>query len=258
MDQTEIFGKLHGEPIKSLPRDLYIPPEALKVFLEAFEGPLDLLLYLIKKQNIDILDIPIADVTRQYIEYIKMMQNMEFELVAEYLVMAATLAEIKSRLLLPKPVTSEAAEEDPRAELVRRLQEYERFKQAAEKLAQLPCVGRDIKPVNTNVPLSPIAKIVPKFTLQEICYALQEVLSRAALYSKHHVQREPLSTRERMAQVLLKLTPDQFVDFLDLFDITEGRPGVIVTFVAILELIRQSAIEIVQAEVYGKIHVKRV
>lgn len=257
-EPTEVFGKLRGEPIMAIPQDLYIPPEALKVFLEAFEGPLDLLLYLIKKQNIDILDIPIAEVTRQYITYIEMMQQMEFELAAEYLVMAVTLAEIKSRLLLPKPPATQVLEEDPRAELIRRLQEYERFKEAAEKFDEMPQVGREIKPVSSYVPVVSLPKAMPKLTLQELCLAFQEVLNRAALYSNHQVQREQLSTRERMAQVLLKLPTDKFLEFTELFPLGEGRAGVVVTFVAILELIRQSAIEIVQAEPYGKIHLKRV
>ena len=250
------FAIVEGEPITQLPRDLYIPPHALEVFLEAFEGPLDLLLYLIRRQNIDILDIPIADVSRQYVAYIGLMKEMQFELAGEYLLMAATLAEIKSRMLLPRSQESEEEEEDPRAELVRRLQEYERFKQAAEDLDALERLERDVVPAQAAVLERRKVTTLPDVTLKEMLFALQQAVQRSDMFAHHHVQREPLSVRERMSQVLLRLERERYVDFLHLFDPLEGRMGVTVTFLALLELLKESLLDVVQAEPYGPIHVR--
>jgi segregation and condensation protein A len=247
-----------GEKVTTLPQDLYIPPDALEVFLEAFAGPLDLLLYLIKKQNLEILDIPIAEITRQYMQYVEMMQALKLELAAEYLVMAAMLAEIKSRMLLPRPNSETHEEEDPRAELVRRLQEYERFKNAAQDIDALPRVERDIFLAQLSMPEIARIKPQPRVDLKEILFAFREVLERARLNAHHHLQREVLSIRDRMTQVLTKIRSDQFTEFKDLFDSSEGRMGVVVTFIALLELIRQTVIELVQAEPFGPIHVKAV
>ncbi|MCB1734024.1 MAG: segregation/condensation protein A [Chromatiaceae bacterium] len=250
------FAVVQGQPQYTLPKDLYIPPDALEVFLDAFEGPLDLLLYLIRRQNLDILDIPIADITRQYMEYIEMMQELRFELAAEYLVMAAMLAEIKSRMLLPRVETAEDDEHDPRAELIRRLQEYERFKQAAEDIGELSQLGRDVFPVSVAVPYKHVDQTPPDVDLKEVLLALKDVLHRADLFSSHHVSREPLSLRERMSRVLESVAGDRFTQFTDLFDVGEGRAGVVVTFMAVLELIKQQLIELVQAESFAPIHVR--
>jgi segregation and condensation protein A len=251
------FAVVLGEPQYQLPKDLYIPPDALEVILEAFEGPLDLLLYLIRRQNLDILDIPIADITEQYINYIQMMQDMRFELAAEYLLMAAMLAEIKSRMLLPRVNVDEEDEEgDPRAELIRRLQEYERFKQAAEDLDELPQLGRDVHSVKVDAPHKNLDLPPPDVDLKEILLALKDVMSRADMFTSHHIQQEPLSLRERMSRVLETVNSSTFTDFTDLFDLAEGRPGVVVTFMATLELIKQQLIELVQNESFGTIHVK--
>ena len=250
------FAVVQGAPQYTLPKDLYIPPDALEVFLDAFEGPLDLLLYLIRRQNLDILEIPIADITAQYMSYIDMMSDLRLELAAEYLVMAAMLAEIKSRMLLPRPSEEEDEGEDPRAELIRRLQEYERFKQAAEDLNELPQLGRDVYPVRAELMDKHIDRKPPDVDLRELLYALRDVLHRADMFTSHHVSREPLSLRERMSRVLEALGSEQFTDFTALFDISEGRPGVVVTFMAVLELIKQSLIELVQAEPFAPIHVK--
>ena len=250
------FAVVEGQPQYQLPKDLYIPPDALEVFLDAFEGPLDLLLYLIKRQNLDILNIPLAQITTQYMEYIDMMREMRLELAAEYLVMAAMLAEIKSRMLLPRSQEEEEEGEDPRAELIRRLQEYERFKQAAEELHQLPQLGRDVFPVRVEVPDKHVDRKPPDVDLKELLLALRDVLQRADMFSSHHITREPLSLRERMSRVLEAVAPDRFTDFHELFDITEGREGVVVTFMAILELLKQTLIEMVQADNFGPIHVK--
>jgi segregation and condensation protein A len=249
------FAVVQGAPLTQLPQDLYIPPDALEVFLEAFEGPLDLLLYLIKRQNLDILDIPIAEITRQYMEYVEVMRVLKLELAAEYLVMAAMLAEIKSRMLLPRPVEAEE-EEDPRAELVRRLQEYERFKQAAEDLDRLPRIGRDLYQAGVETAELRVAKAQPAVDLMELLLALKGVMRRAEMFSHHHVQRETLSVRERMSQVLGSLERDSFREFTTLFDPKEGRLGVVVTLLAILELLKGSLVELVQAESYGTIHLK--
>jgi segregation and condensation protein A len=256
-EQEEMpFAVVQGAPVTHLPKDLYIPPDALEVFLaEAFEGPLDLLLYLIKRQNLNILDIPIAEITRQYMEYIALMRELRLELAAEYLLMAAMLAEIKSRMLLPRPVEEED-EEDPRAELVRRLQEYERFKKAAEDIDALPRVERDTEPVNLPVPDRKVVKLPPKVDMRDLMNALKEVMDRAEKYAHHHIQMEPLSVRERMSIVLEAVRAEGFTDFSAMFTPTEGRAGVVVTLLAILELLKQSLIELVQTEVYGPIHVK--
>jgi len=250
------FAIVQGEPYTSLPRDLYIPPDALEVFLEAFEGPLDLLLYLIRRQNLDILDIPIAEITRQYMEYIELMKEMQLELAGEYLVMAAMLAEIKSRMLLPRPPIEEGEEVDPRAELVRRLQEYERYKQAGEDLDALPRTARDVYPVAAEIRDRKVVQLVPDVTMKELLISFKEVLHRADMFSHHHVGREQLSVRQRMSDVLSGLQGKDFCEFSALFTPEEGRLGVVVTFLALLELIKQALIELVQAEPFAQIHVK--
>lgn len=251
------FAVVEGEPVTELPRDLYIPPDALQVFLEAFEGPLDLLLYLIRKQNLDILDIPIAEITRQYMQYIDVMADLQLELAGEYLLMAAMLAEIKSRMLLPRVATADGQEEeDPRAELVRRLQEYERFKKAAEDLDNLKRLERDTLPASAELAERKVVKMVPQVTLQEMLLAFKDVLQRAEMFAHHHVARERLSVRQRMSDVLSSLRDSAFVDFAQLFRPEEGRMGVTVTFIAILELMKEGLIEIVQAEAYAAIHVR--
>lgn len=255
--QTEIpIALVLGEKVTELPQDLYIPPDALRVFLEAFEGPLDLLLYMIRRQNLDILDIPIAEITRQYMDYIELMQEMKLELAGEYLVMAAMLAEIKSRMLLPRPAAEEEDGEDPRAELIRRLQEYERYKQAAEDIDELPRIGRDLQPARCEVSERRVVEALPDVTLKEVLVAFKEVLERADMFSHHHIQREALSVRERMSNVLAGLTADRFTEFTRLFKPEEGRLGVVVTLLAVLELIKGSLIELIQTEPYGPIHVK--
>jgi segregation and condensation protein A len=250
------FAVVQGQPQFTLPKDLYIPPDALEVFLDAFEGPLDLLLYFIRRQNIDILDIPIADITAQYMAYIELMQDLRLELAAEYLVMAAMLAEIKSRMLLPRPQVEDDDEHDPRAELIRRLQEYERFKQAAEDIDGLPQVGRDVWVARVEAPHRHVDQPPPDVDLKEVLLALKDVLRRADMFSSHQVTLEPLSVRERMSRVLQSLNGEGFTAFTDLFDISEGRRGVVVTFIAVLELIKQQLVELVQADVFAPIHVK--
>ncbi len=250
------FAFVEGSPVTELPRDLYIPPHALEVFLETFEGPLDLLLYLIKRQNLDILDIPIAEITRQYMEYVDLMKEMRLELAAEYLVMAAMLAEIKSRMLLPRPESEDGEEEDPRADLVRRLQEYERYKQAAEALEALPRVGRDIFEAKVLAPYANAVKVQPKVTVDDLISAMRDVLERAEMFSHHHVQMEPLSVRERMSIILGAVKGDQFIEFSAMFTPEEGRQGVVVTLLAVLELIKDSLIELVQSRPFGPIHIK--
>ncbi len=252
------FAIVDGEPITQLPRDLYIPPQALEVFLEAFEGPLDLLLYLIRRQNLDILDIPIAEITRQYMDYILLMQELNLELAGEYLLMAAMLAEIKSRMLLPRSRDADehAEEEDPRAELVRRLQEYERFKRAAEDVDALERIERDVFQVTAEVVDRNVVRLPPRVTVQEMLVAFRDVVQRAAMFAHHHVQREALSVRQRMSDVLSALESQGLVEFVGLFRPEEGRMGVTVTFVALLELMREGLIEVVQAEVYAPLHVR--
>ena len=251
------FAVVEGQPITEMPRDLYIPPQALEVFLEAFEGPLDMLLYLIRRQNLDILDIPIAEITRQYMRYIELMQVLQLELAGEYLLMAATLAEVKSRMLLPRPAREDDSEEtDPRAELVRRLQEYERFKRAAEGIDRMPRLERDTWVARAALTDRKVVRIAPTVTLQEMLIAFQVVLARSDMFAHHHVQREPLSVRQRMTEVMSSLSASAFMDFVKLFRADEGRRGVTVTFVAILELLREGLIEIVQAEPYAPLHVR--
>jgi segregation and condensation protein A len=255
--QTEMpFAVVEGQPVTELPRDLYIPPQALEVFLEAFEGPLDLLLYLIRRQNLDILDIPIAEITRQYTRYIELMQVLQLELAGEYLLMAATLAEVKSRMLLPRPAAEAGEDADPRAELVRRLQEYERFKRAAEGIDRIARLERDTWVATAELVDRKVTRIAPQVTLQEMLLAFQEVLARSDMFAHHHVQREPLSVRQRMSDVLSALNASSFLDFVRLFRAEEGRRGVTVTFVALLELLREGLIEIVQSEAYGPLHVR--
>jgi segregation and condensation protein A len=250
------FAVVEGEPVTELPRDLYIPPYALEVFLEAFEGPLDLLLYLIRRQNLDILDIPIAEISRQYVQYIELMKEMQFELAGEYLVMAATLAEIKSRMLLPRSTDAEEDEEDPRAELVRRLQEYERFKKAAVDIDTLERLERDVLQASADVTERTVVTKLPDITLKELLIVFKDALARSTMFAHHHVQREPLSVRERMSNILVTLQTERYVDFQRLFDVREGRMGVTVTFLAILELIKETLIDVVQAEPFGRIHVR--
>jgi len=257
-EQAEMpFAIVNGEPVTHMPRDLYIPPQALEVFLEAFEGPLDLLLYLIRRQNLDVLDIPIAEITRQYMRYIELMQDLQLELAGEYLVMAATLAEIKSRMLLPRPASAADGEEDPRAELVRRLQEYERYKRAASDVDVLPRLERDVFQASAELRDRPVARVLPQVTLREMLLAFRDVATRSQMFAHHHVQREPLSVRERMSNVLAALEQGEFVDFVQLFAPHEGRMGVTVTFVAILELLREGLIEVVQTEQLAPLHVRR-
>ena len=250
------FAIVQGEPVTQLPRDLYIPPDALEVFLDAFEGPLDLLLYLIRRQNLDVLDIPIAEITRQYMEYVDLMKELRLELAAEYLVMAAMLAEIKSRMLLPRPQSLGEEDEDPRAELVRRLQEYERIKQAAAGIDTLPRLERDLFPAEIEVAARKVIRVEPEVELNELLGALAAVLRRAEMFSHHQIEREPLSVRERMSLLLTRVRHDRFTEFSQLFAPEEGRAGVVVTMLALLELLKASLLELVQTKPYGPIHVR--
>ena len=255
-NQSEMpFALVQGEPLTLIPVDLYIPPDALLVFLEAFEGPLDLLLYLIKRQNIDILNIPIAVITRQYMEYIQLMGELELELAAEYLVMASMLAEIKSRMLLPRPIES-VDEDDPRAELIRRLQEYEQFKKAAEDLDAIDRLERDIHLTDIKIPQIEIKMPLPEVQIKDLLIAFRDVVNRAEQFASHHLEREPLSVRDRMVIVLNKISADRFTSFEDFFEFDEGRMGVVVSFLAILELLKESLIELVQSEAYAPIYIK--
>lgn len=256
--QPEIpFATVKGTAITQLPEDLYIPPDALEVILEAFSGPLDLLLYLIRRQNLDILDIPIAAITQQYVEYINLMQDLRLELAAEYLVMAAILAEIKSRMLLPRPVSEDTEDElDPRAELVRRLQEYERFKQAAADIEALPQLERDVFQVNVDADdLKPVQP-PPALDIRELLIALQQVLQRADLLSRHQIKGETLSMRERMGDILERLKSGKAVEFEQLFTPQEGRMGIVVSFIAMLELLKEHLIDIVQKSFGATIYLK--
>jgi len=237
-----------GQPVLQMPQDLYIPPDALEVILEAFEGPLDLLLYLIRRQNLDILDIPVAEITRQYVDYIDVLQDLRFELAAEYLVMAAILAEIKSRMLLPRAALEEGLEADPRAELVRRLQEYERFKKAAEDIDGLERLERDTSLASAFVPERATVRLPPPVDLREMLLALRDVLKRADLFTHHAIAREALSVRQRMGEVLGKLANGTFHTFESLFNVEEGRIGVVVTFLSVLELAKEQLLEIVQED----------
>jgi len=253
------FAMVHGEPLTEMPRDLYIPPQAMEVFLDAFEGPLDLLLYLIRRQNLNILDIPIAEITRQYTQYIEVMTELQLDLAGEYLVMAATLAEIKSRMLLPRAAApGDGLEEDPRAELVRRLQEYERFKQAAQRLDEIPRLERDTWVASAEMGERRAVKVLPDITLKELLIAFRDVALRAEMFAHHHINREPLSVRARMSDILSTLHRETFTAFTQLFHAEEGRMGVAVTFVAVLELLREGLLEIAQVEAYAPIHVRAV
>jgi len=247
---------VYGEAMTEMPVDLYIPPDALEVFLEAFEGPLDLLLYLIRKQNVDILDIPVAEITRQYMGYVELMKTVRLELAAEYLVMAAMLAEIKSRMLLPRSAEVEQEEDDPRAELIRRLQEYERFKAAAEGIDGLSRVGREVIVPRLEAPQAKARKLLPDVALEEVLMSMAEVLRRGDMFESHQVSREALSTRERMSDVLERLKGGGFVPFVELFTAEEGKLRVVVTFMAILELVKESLVELVQNEPFAPIHVR--
>ena len=250
------FAVVQGEPLSEIPHDLYIPPDALKVFLEAFEGPLDFLLYLIKRQNLDIVNIPVARITEQYMRYIDLMDDLQLDLAGEYLLMAAMLAEIKSRMLLPRPGEEDEDEDDPRAELVRRLQEYERYKQAAEELDNLPRYEREIFGTIVEFPDRKSSQQEPEVAMQTLLEAFAEVLARADMYTHHRIQREALSVRERMIMILDKVNAEDFTDFKELFAIEEGRGGVIVALLAILELLKDALIEMVQNENNGPIYVK--
>jgi len=250
------FAIVDGEAVTELPRDLYIPPHALEVFLEAFEGPLDLLLYLIRRQNLNILDIPIAEITRQYVEYIGVMKNLQLDLAGEYLLMAAMLAEIKSRMLLPRVESDEQDEDDPRAELVRRLLEYERFKNAADDIDGLPRLERDTFIACAEPMERRTVQKLPDLQLKELLIAFKDVLKRAETLAHHHIQGEALSVRQRMSEVLERLNTREFMHFNDLFDPREGRMGVTVTFLSLLELLKESLIELAQGEPYSPIHVR--
>jgi len=250
-------ARLYGEPLFALPQDLYIPPDALEVFLEAFEGPLDLLLYLIRRQNFNILDIPLADVTRQYLEYVEQIRSRNLELAAEYLLMAAMLIEIKSRMLLPVRKSEAGAEaEDPRAELVRRLLEYEQIKLAAAKLDALPLLGRDFQRVQVAQGAVPQEARLPQVTPDDLRQAWADIVRRATLKAHHHITREQLSVREHMSLVLRRLQGRRFVEFLDLLDADAPSPVVVVTFIALLELARESLLEVTQAEAFAPIYVR--
>ena len=254
-DKTRAW--VRGQPLSDLPDDLYIPPDALEVFLDAFEGPLDLLLYLIRKKNLDILDIPVAEITEQYVQYVELMRELKLELAGEYLAMAAILAEIKSRLLLPRIESTRDEEEDPRAELIRRLQEYERFKQVAEELNDLPQVGKDIFPTHVLPELNHNST-PPPLELKELVLAFFEVLKRADLLSSHRVEKEHLSVREKMSQLLNLISEREYLSFIECFNPKEGRIGIVVSFLAVLELLKIGLIDIVQTEPFETIYLKSV
>jgi len=249
-------ARLYGEPLFTMPQDLYIPPDALEVFLEAFEGPLDLLLYLIRKQNFNILDIPLADVTRQYLTYVEQIRKRNLELASEYLLMAAMLIEIKSRMLLPPKKSDDGSEpEDPRAELVRRLLEYEQMKLAAAKLDALPVIGRDFLRAQVTIEQS-LKPRFPDVDVVDLREAWAEIMKRAKLVQHHKITREQLSVREHMSIVLRRLQGQRFVEFADLFDVSRGQQVVVVTFIAMLELARERLLEITQAEAFAPIYVR--
>jgi segregation and condensation protein A len=257
-ESGELVAVVAGEMVTEMPTDLYIPPDALEVFLETFEGPLDLLLYLIRRQNLDILDIKVAEITRQYMLYIELMTALKLELAAEYLLMAALLAEIKSRMLLPRPASDLGDEDDPRAQLIRRLQEYERFKVAGERLDALPRLEREVFRAYAERPELTRTQVEPEVDLREVLVALSRVLHRAEMYERHAVRLEPLSVRERMTDVLARLNdaPEEFVPFVSLFNFREGRLGVIVTFLALMELVREGLVDLVQSGVFAPIYLR--
>lgn len=258
-DNPTPIAIVRGESVSELPKDLYIPPEALEVILETFEGPLDLLLYLIRRQNLDILEVKVAEVTAQYMQYIDMMQTLQLELAGEYLLMAAMLAEIKSRMLLPRPDAFEEDEGDPRAELIRRLLEYEQIKTAAENIAEIPRLERDVYTAAASKPELVKQHADPEVDLKDVLFALAQVLRRAEMYSSHEVVAETLSVRDRMNVILSRVgKQEDFVPFFELFKAEEGRMGVVVSFLAIMELVRETLLEFVQAEPYAPIHVRAV
>lgn len=256
IQQEMPFAMVRGEVVTTPPKDLYIPPEAMEVFLDTFEGPLDLLLYLIRKQNLDILDIPVAEITRQYMGYIDLMQMMNLDLAAEYMVMAAMLAEIKSRMLLPRPESEGEDEEDPRAMLVRRLQEYERYRQAALDIEKLPRLGRDLYLANPARDHIKPKRIDPHVEIHDLLMAFAEVVKRADEKKSFNINREVLSIRERMGMVLDRVNNKEFIVFEALFDVKEGKMGMVVTFMAILELLKERLLLVVQNEQFAPIHVR--
>jgi segregation and condensation protein A len=256
LDLALPIAKIHGEPMVEMPADLYIPPEALSVFLEAFEGPLDLLLYLIRKHSLDILDIPMAELTRQYMEYVEMMRTTQLELAAEYLLMAALMIEIKSRMLLPRPKRDDEAQaDDPRAELVRRLLEYERMKKAAADIAEIPVAGRDFSLVEVYIEQALVERL-PGVATRDLAEAWRSILARAKLTRHHRITREELSVRAHMSRIMKRLAPGQFVEFAELFEPERGVPLLIVSFLALLELTRESLIELTQRSPFEPIYVK--
>ena len=257
LEQQELpLAFIAGEAITEVPKDLYIPPDALEIFLEAFEGPLDLLLYLIKRQNIDILEINVAEITDQYMTYVELMEASQFELAAEYLVMAAMLAEIKSRILLPRHEEEGTEEDDPRMELIRRLQEYERYKEAAQKINDLPRMDRNYYRAKAMLPVIERVTPDPDVDLQDMLISLGRVLRRADMFEHHHIQLETLSTREKMSEILIRISEHKFVPLVSLLVKEEGRLGIVVTFLAVMELMKDSLIEIVQTDPFGPIHLK--
>ncbi|MCK5726324.1 MAG: segregation/condensation protein A [Thiotrichaceae bacterium] len=249
------FAIVDGNPLLVPPEDLYIPPQALEVFLDTFEGPLDLLLYLIKKQNLDILNIPIAEITEQYMGYVEMMRTIKLDLAAEYLVMAALLAEIKSRMLLPRHENIDD-EDDPRAELVKRLQAYEQFKQVSYDIDELGREGRDFWSSDIEPIYQQEEKALPDIELEEILLAFKNILNRADMNVSHEIQREALSVRERMSHILASLQASHIMEFTQLFDTSEGKAGVVVTFVAVLELLKEHLVDIVQSEAFAPIYLQ--
>ncbi|URQ66830.1 segregation/condensation protein A [SAR86 cluster bacterium] len=255
--QEELFLATVKGKETSLPDDLYVPPNALEILLDSFAGPLDFLLYLIKKQNLDILDINVAKITEQYTSYIELMDAMQVELAGDYLVMAAYLAELKSRMLLPRP-EEQTEEEDPRAELIKRLQEYQRYKEAAERIDKIPRIDREIFAANAKLPEFTTQAPLIDVPLEDLTIALAEVLRRAEKSHAHLINFEELSTRERMTQILERMRTESFIEFTSLFKPKEGKIGVVVTFLAILELLKDSLIEIVQSEEFGPIHIKGI
>ena len=252
-----VFAFVMGEAITEAPTDLYIPPGALEILIEAFEGPFDLLLYLIKRQNLDILLVNVAEITDQYMAYVELMEASQFELAAEYLVMASMLAEIKSRILLPRQEELNEEESDPRLDLLKRLQEYEKFKIAAEGLDKLPRIERDLYPTKAAMPVIEKITVEPEVDLHEMLSILSKALRRADMFESHQIQRDTLSTREKMSEILLRINSENFVPLFSLLSQDEGRLGVVVTFLAIMELLKDSMIEIVQSGPYAAIHVKQ-
>ena len=252
-----ILATVQGKRVTALPEDLYVPPNALEILLDTFAGPLDFLLYLIRKQNIDILDIDVAKISEQYTSYIELMDALQIELAGDYLVMAAYLAELKSKMLLPRP-EEDKDEEDPRAELIRRLQEYQRFKSAAEKIDSMPRIDRDFYAAQAQLPEFALETPLADVPLGDLSFALAEVMRRVEQSQAHLINFEELSTRERMTQILERMRNESFIEFTTLFNKEEGKIGVVVTFLAILELLKDSLIEIVQSEEFGPIHIKGI